>query len=51
MAEVVTGEAVVLDLAIARFPSRLLAQLIDIAVELPVIFFFYEVVGRRPPRI
>jgi uncharacterized RDD family membrane protein YckC len=47
MAEVVTGEAVVLDLAIARFPSRLLAQLIDIAVELPVIFFLYEVVGRK----
>ena len=47
MAEVVTGEAVILDLAIARFPSRLLAQLIDIAVELPVIFFLYEVIGRK----
>jgi uncharacterized RDD family membrane protein YckC len=47
MAEVVTGEAVVLDLAIARFPSRLLAQLIDIAVQLPVISFLYVVVGRK----
>jgi uncharacterized RDD family membrane protein YckC len=47
MAEVVTGEAVVLDLAIARFPSRLLAQLIDVAVQLPVIIFLYEVVGRK----
>jgi uncharacterized RDD family membrane protein YckC len=47
MAEVVTGEAVVLDLAIARFPSRLLAQLIDVAVQLPVIIFLFEVVGRR----
>lgn len=47
MAEVVTGEAVVLDLAIARFPSRLLAQLIDVAVQLPVIIFLYEVIGRK----
>jgi uncharacterized RDD family membrane protein YckC len=37
MAEVVTGEAVVLDLAVARFPNRILAQVIDIAVELVVI--------------
>src|SRR6266705_1880242 len=47
MAEVVTGEAVVLDLAIARFPSRLLAQLIDVAVQIPVIVFLYVVVDRR----
>lgn len=47
MAEVVTGEAVVLDLAIARFPSRILAQLIDVAVQLPVIIFLYEVIGRK----
>jgi len=32
MAEVVTGEAVVLDLAVARFPIRILAELIDILV-------------------
>ena len=36
MTEVVTGEAVVLDLAVARFPSRMLALLIDIAVQFPV---------------
>jgi uncharacterized RDD family membrane protein YckC len=47
MAEVVTGEAVVLDLAIARFPSRLLAQIIDIAVQLPVIVFLYVVIDRK----
>ncbi|HXS66851.1 MAG TPA: RDD family protein [Streptosporangiaceae bacterium] len=47
MAEVVTGEAVVLDLAIARFPSRLLAQLIDVAVQIPVLAFLYEVVGTK----
>jgi len=32
--EVVTGEAVVLDLTVARFPSRLLALLIDVAVQI-----------------
>ncbi|HET7014879.1 MAG TPA: RDD family protein [Streptosporangiaceae bacterium] len=47
MAEVVTGEAVVLDLAIARFPSRILAQLIDVAVQIPVLAFLYEVVGTK----
>ena len=47
MAEVVTGEAVVLDLAVARFPSRLLAQLIDVAVQLPVIVFLYVVIDRK----
>lgn len=47
MAEVVTGEAVVLDLAIARFPSRLLAQLIDIAAQLPVIVFLFVVIDRK----
>lgn len=39
MTEVVTGEAVVLDLAVARFPSRIVAQLIDIVVQLPVLIF------------
>jgi uncharacterized RDD family membrane protein YckC len=37
--EVVTGEAVVLDLTVARFPSRILALLLDIAVQLPVLIF------------
>ena len=39
MAEVVTGEAVVLDLAVARFPNRILAEMIDIAVQLAAISF------------
>ena len=39
MAEVVTGEAVALDLTVARFPSRLLALLIDIAVQIPALIF------------
>lgn len=45
MAEVVTGEAVVLDLTIARFPSRLLALLIDIAVQIPALIFVAVVAG------
>lgn len=45
MAEVVTGEAVVLDLAIARFPSRLLALLVDMAVQIPVLIFLAIVVS------
>lgn len=44
MAEVVTGEAVVLDLAVARFPSRIIAQLLDICVQLPAIAFVEIVV-------
>jgi uncharacterized RDD family membrane protein YckC len=45
VAEVVTGEAVVLDLTIARFPSRILALLIDILVQLPVLIFVAVVVS------
>jgi len=37
--EVVTGEAVVLELTVARFPSRILALAIDIAVQLPALIF------------
>jgi len=47
VAEVVTGEAVVLDLAIARFPSRLLALIIDVAVQAPVLVFLEVVVFSR----
>src|SRR5215472_12052909 len=42
--EVVTGEAVVLDLAVARFPSRILALLIDVLVQLPALIFVSVVV-------
>ena len=45
MTEVVTGEAVVLDLAVARFPSRVLALLIDIAVQFPVLIFLAIVIS------
>lgn len=45
MTEVVTGEAVVLDLAVARFPSRIVAQIIDILVQLPVLVFIEIVIG------
>lgn len=44
MAEVVTGEAVVLDLTVARFPSRLMALLIDVAVQIPALIFVAVVV-------
>jgi uncharacterized RDD family membrane protein YckC len=47
LAEVVTGEAVVLDLAVARFPSRLLALIIDFAVQIPVLVFLAVVVFSR----
>src|SRR5499427_10262777 len=46
MAEVVTGEAVVLDLAVARFPARLLAQLIDIAVQFPVLLIVEVILAK-----
>lgn len=50
MTEVVTGEAVVLDLAVARFPSRIAAQLIDILVQLPVLLFIEIVVDLKAAR-
>ena len=37
MAEVVTGEAVVLEVPCARFPSRMLALAIDLAIQLTII--------------
>ena len=45
VAEVVTGEAVVLDLTIARFPSRILALLIDVLVQVPALIFVAVVVS------
>lgn len=47
MAEVVTGEAVVLDLAVARFPSRILALLLDLLVEIPVLVFVRLVIFEK----
>jgi uncharacterized RDD family membrane protein YckC len=43
VAEVVTGEAVVLDVPCARFPSRLLALVIDMIIELILLFILYVV--------
>ena len=37
MSEVVTGEAVVLDVPVARFPSRMVAALLDMVVQLSVL--------------
>jgi uncharacterized RDD family membrane protein YckC len=44
MTELVTGDAVVLDLAVARFPSRILALLLDIVIQLPVLVFIEIVI-------
>ncbi len=44
MAEVVTGEAVILDLPVAQTPIRILGLLIDLAVQIPVLGFGYVVV-------
>ena len=38
MAEVITGEAVVIDVPFARFPSRTLALIIDITIQLVLLF-------------
>jgi uncharacterized RDD family membrane protein YckC len=38
VAEVITGEAVVIDVPFARFPSRALALMIDIAIQLVLLF-------------
>lgn len=37
MEEIVTGEAVVLDLPFARFPTRILARLLDLLVEIVIL--------------
>jgi uncharacterized RDD family membrane protein YckC len=47
MAEVVTGEAVVLDLAIGRVPSRIVALLLDMLVEIPLLLFVELVVFKQ----
>ncbi len=50
MAEVVTGEAVVLDLTVARFPSRIVALIIDLLVQVPVLIFVQVVVFAKAAR-
>ena len=45
MAEVVTGEAVVLEVPCARFPSRLLALALDLLIQLVLLFILFVIVG------
>ena len=45
MAEVVTGEAVILEVPCARFPSRLLALAIDLLIQVILLFILFVIVG------
>jgi uncharacterized RDD family membrane protein YckC len=45
VAEVVTGEAVVLEVPCARFPSRLLALGIDMAIQVILLIILFVIVG------
>jgi uncharacterized RDD family membrane protein YckC len=45
MTEVVTGEAVVLDVPCARFPSRMVAIIIDMAVQIIIAAVVFGVIG------
>lgn len=44
MAEVVTGEAVVLDLAVARFPGRMLALALDVVIQIVIVTLLFVTV-------
>src|SRR5215813_9266638 len=43
--EVVTGEAVVLEVPCARFPSRLLALALDLLIQVTLLFILFLIVG------
>src|SRR5262249_2909725 len=45
LAEVVTGEAVVLEVPCARFPSRLLALALDLFLQVVLLFVLFVIVG------
>ena len=45
MEEIVTGEAVVLDLPAARFPTRMLARLIDLGVQALALFVIFMIIA------
>src|SRR5262249_2082478 len=45
VAEIVTGEAVVLEVPCARFPSRVLALAIDLAIQLTVVVILLTIVA------
>jgi uncharacterized RDD family membrane protein YckC len=45
LAEVVTGEAVILEVPCARFPSRLLALALDLFIQVILLFILFVIVG------
>jgi uncharacterized RDD family membrane protein YckC len=45
MTEVVTGEAVVLEVPCARFPSRMLAIVIDMTVQIVMLIVLFAIIG------
>lgn len=45
MEEIVTGEAVILDLPVARFPTRMLARIIDMAVQVALFLIISFITG------
>ena len=45
LAEVVTGEAVILEVPCARFPSRLLALALDLLIQVTLLFILFVIVG------
>jgi uncharacterized RDD family membrane protein YckC len=45
LAEVVTGEAVVLEVPCARFPSRLLGLALDLLIQVVLLFILFVIVG------
>jgi uncharacterized RDD family membrane protein YckC len=45
LAEVVTGEAVILEVPCARFPSRLLALALDLLIQVILLFILFVIVG------
>lgn len=45
MEEIVTGDAVVLDLPCARFPTRMLSHLIDMLVQVPLLIVILALTG------
>jgi uncharacterized RDD family membrane protein YckC len=45
VADVVTGEAVVLEVPCARFPSRVLALAIDLLIQVILLFILFAIVG------
>jgi uncharacterized RDD family membrane protein YckC len=49
--DVVTGEAVVLDVPCARFPSRMVAQIIDMVIQLALLTGLIIITGRSGTRM